>query len=148
MQLLLVISLTAEWSLILLPTKVHLILETWWYTSLLIDFEITPINSWITWIHCHGCHCCSYWCPGAEAPGHLYPQCWINFHVLNLFYTFTGNNIKCNYILKKVNGILYHHNIFSNTKLDFACVVTNQAFVLLDSICEWYPVYMIYIQSV
>ena len=25
-----------------------------------------------------------YWCPGAEAPGHQYPQCWFEFHCIEL----------------------------------------------------------------
>ena len=27
---------------------------------------------------------CSHWCPGAKAPGHQYPQCWLNFHWIGL----------------------------------------------------------------
>ena len=27
---------------------------------------------------------CSYWCPGAKAPGHQYPQCWLNIHCFGL----------------------------------------------------------------
>ena len=23
-----------------------------------------------------------YWCPGAKAPGHQYPQCWLNIHCI------------------------------------------------------------------
>ena len=54
---------------------------------------------------------CRYWCPGAKAPGHLYPQCWLNIHctthVLNQYHTdmlhFIENNIKqWNYILKQI----------------------------------------------
>ena len=25
---------------------------------------------------------CSYWCHGAKAPGHQYPQCWLNIHCI------------------------------------------------------------------
>ena len=25
-----------------------------------------------------------YWCPGAKAPGHQYPQCWLNIHCIGL----------------------------------------------------------------
>ena len=27
---------------------------------------------------------CGYWCPGAEAPGHQYPQCSLNTHCIGL----------------------------------------------------------------
>ena len=29
-----------------------------------------------------GTHHCSYWCPGAKAPGHQYPQCWLYIHYI------------------------------------------------------------------
>ena len=25
---------------------------------------------------------CGYWCPGAKAPEHQYPQCWLNMHCI------------------------------------------------------------------
>ena len=25
---------------------------------------------------------CGYWCPGAKAPGHQYPQCWCDIHCI------------------------------------------------------------------
>ena len=25
---------------------------------------------------------CGYWCPGAKAQGHQYPQCWLNIHCI------------------------------------------------------------------
>ena len=31
-----------------------------------------------------------YWCPGAKAPGHRYPQCWLNIYCIRL--------IACSYI--------------------------------------------------
>ena len=37
-----------------------------------------PINSWkCTWVRTQHC---DYWCHGAKAPGHQYPQCWLNNH--------------------------------------------------------------------
>ena len=27
---------------------------------------------------------CSHWCPGVKAPGHQYPQCWLNIHWIGL----------------------------------------------------------------
>ena len=35
---------------------------------------ITPGNAWVRSQHC------GYWCPGAKAPGHQHPQCWLNIH--------------------------------------------------------------------
>ena len=29
---------------------------------------------------------CGYWCPGAKAPGHQYPQCWLNIHGFDQFH--------------------------------------------------------------
>ena len=45
---------------------------------------------------------CSYWCPGAKAPGHQYPQCWLNIYCIGpvspqkyqLYETISENNIK------------------------------------------------------
>ena len=31
-------------------------------------------NTWVCSQHC------DYWCPGAKAPSHQYPQCWLNVH--------------------------------------------------------------------
>ena len=33
-------------------------------------------NTWVCNQHC------GYWCPGAKAPGHQYPQCWLNIHCI------------------------------------------------------------------
>ena len=33
-------------------------------------------NAWVRSQHC------GYWCPGAKAPGHQYPQCWLNIHCI------------------------------------------------------------------
>ena len=30
----------------------------------------------------HGCQHCGCWCPGAKAPGHQHPQCWLNIHCI------------------------------------------------------------------
>ena len=38
--------------------------------------SLGDINPWIpenAWVHTHHS---GYWCPGAKAPGHQYPQCW------------------------------------------------------------------------
>ena len=37
---------------------------------------LTPGNAWVRSQHC------GYWCPGAKAPGHQYPQCWLNIHCI------------------------------------------------------------------
>ena len=60
----------------------------------------TAGNAWVCTQHC------DYWCPGAKAPGHQYPQCWINIHcigpILKRYITLIRSNIgKWNYILKK-----------------------------------------------
>ena len=36
----------------------------------------TPGNAWVRSQHC------GYWCAGAKAPGHQYPQCWLNIHCI------------------------------------------------------------------
>ena len=38
---------------------------------------------------------CSYWCPGAKAPGHQYPQCWLNIHCIGSVSF--RNTVKCHY---------------------------------------------------
>ena len=35
-----------------------------------------PGNAWVCSQHC------GYWCPGAKAPSHQYPQCWLNIHCI------------------------------------------------------------------
>ena len=41
---------------------------------------------------------CSYRCAGAKAPGHQYPECWMNFYYIGPFsywyIIFIGNNIR------------------------------------------------------
>ena len=49
---------------------------------------------------------CGYWCPGAKAPGHQYPQCWLNIHCIGpVSYKNIAHKLnsirKWNYILKK-----------------------------------------------
>ena len=62
---------------------------------------------------------CSYWCPGAKAPGRQYPQCWLNIRSIGpVSYrniTFTGNNIrKENYILKKKIPVVQRSKYYWN----------------------------------
>ena len=54
----------------------------------------------------HSQHC-GYWCPGAKAPGHQYPQCWLNIHCIGLVsYETIAHEVnsirKWNHILKKM----------------------------------------------
>ena len=49
--------------------------------SFIVEFSIminpkTPGNTWVCSQHC------GYWCPGAKAPGHQYPHCWLNIHCI------------------------------------------------------------------
>ena len=60
------------------------------------------VNPWTVgniWVHTEHC---SYWCPGAKAPGHQQPQCWLNNHcigcvlntkILQLYWKTLGNII-------------------------------------------------------
>ena len=41
-------------------------------TAYLILSYQTAGKAWVPTQHC------DYWCPGAKAPGHQYPQCWLN----------------------------------------------------------------------
>ena len=34
---------------------------------------------------------CSHWCPGAKAPGHQYPQCWLNIHWSRVMHIYASN---------------------------------------------------------
>ena len=54
---------------------------------------------------------CSYWCPGAKAPGHQYPQCWLRIpYTEPVSYrniTFIGDNIgKWNYTFSKKYSVV------------------------------------------
>ena len=53
----------------------------------------------------HSQHC-GYCCPGAKAPGHQYPQCWLNIHCIGpVSYKNIAHKVnsirKLNHILKK-----------------------------------------------
>ena len=37
---------------------------------------LTPGSAWMRSQHC------GYWCPGAKAPGHQHPQCWLNINCI------------------------------------------------------------------
>ena len=54
---------------------------------------LTAGNTWVCIQHC------GYWCSGAKAPGHQYPQCWL---IINCFGEVSYRNItvKGNYIRK------------------------------------------------
>ena len=57
-------------------------------------FSFNPLtleNAWVRSQHC------GYWCPGAKAPGHQYPQCWLNIHFIA--------PVSCKNIAHKVNSI-------------------------------------------
>ena len=45
--------------------------------SMWINATLYPINSCKCMVHTQHC---DYWCPGAKAPGHQYPQCWGNIY--------------------------------------------------------------------
>ena len=54
----------------------------------------------------HSQHC-GYWCPGAKAPGHQYPQCWLNIHCIGpVSYTTIAHKVnsvrKWNHVFKKM----------------------------------------------
>ena len=43
------------------------------------DRQVNPYtagNAWVCTQHC------GYWCPGAKAPSHQYPHCWLNIHCI------------------------------------------------------------------
>ena len=61
-------------------------------------------NAWVRSQHC------GYWCPGAKAPGHQYPQCWLNIHCIGpVPYKNIAHKVnsirKWNHILKKTRQI-------------------------------------------
>ena len=44
---------------------------SYWSSVKWVNHE-TAGEAWVPTQHC------GYWCPGAKAPGHQYPQCWLN----------------------------------------------------------------------
>ena len=40
---------------------------------------VNPLAAGKTWVHTQHC---GYRCPGAKAPGHWYPQCWLGMHYI------------------------------------------------------------------
>ena len=65
--------------------------ETWsfdWCKSRNVWCGVADFNPWTAgnaWAHTQHC---SYWCPGAKAPGHKYPKCGLHIHIIEpLSYT-------------------------------------------------------------
>ena len=62
--------------------------------SLYISRIINPSTSGNAWVHNQHC---GYSCPGAKAPRHQYPQCWLRIYCVgagsNKYITFAANNI-------------------------------------------------------
>ena len=70
---------------------------------------------------------CGYWCPGAKAAGHQYPQCWLNINFIGpVSYKNIAHKVnsirKLNHILKKkwpshlrvnfcIGNLVYHSPI-------------------------------------
>ena len=55
---------------------------------------------------------CGYWCAGAKAPSHQYPQCWLNIHCIGpVSYKTISHKVnsirKWNHILKKNYPVVY-----------------------------------------
>ena len=73
------------------------------------------IKIYITWSAWVNTQCCDYWCPGAEAPGHHYPQPWLNINcigpVLYRNITVIGNTIMKQ--TTKTNGCHFADNILN-----------------------------------
>ena len=78
--------------------------------SLLTDICITQpqwVNPWTlgnAWVRSQHC---GYWSPGVKAPGHQYPQCWLNIHCIGpISYKDIAHKVnsirKWNHILKKI----------------------------------------------
>ena len=58
---------------------IYMYIYNWKLRILQSSLHAVPINPWTdgnAWVHTHHC---SYWCPGAKAPGHQYPQCWLKY---------------------------------------------------------------------
>ena len=66
-------------------------------------------NPWSSGNTCLHTQHCGYWCPGAEAPGHHYPQCWQNFHFIR---PVSYKIITCTLIL----SIVKKRNYFMKTR--------------------------------
>ena len=61
-------------------------------------------------------HLCGYWCPGAEAPGHQYPQWWLN---IDFIWPVSYQNIT--FIMNSITKHIYflENEIKSNTALQW-----------------------------
>ena len=84
------------------------------YQRLFIN-PYTPGNAWVRSQHCGN------WCPGAKAPGHQHPQCWVNIHcigpisyrILHLWCTTLENKIR--FGKKWPSRLRVNHHIQSST---------------------------------
>ena len=81
---------------------------------------------------------CGYWCPGAKAPGHQYPQCWLNIHCIGpVSYKNIAHKVnsirKLNHILKKMtqsfNGSYWE---FISTSILFS-IITSSCWLLFTT---------------
>ena len=66
-------------------TRPQSIKETVGFSSAAIAIEISQLltHKQLETYGVHTQHCCN-WCPGAKAPGHQYPQCWLNINFIPL----------------------------------------------------------------
>ena len=53
---------------------------------------------------------CGYWCPGAKAPGHQYPQHWLNIKFIGpvswKYYTFVGQHSEIKLDIEKNDPVV------------------------------------------
>ena len=83
-------------------------LDTVCCQQLIVKLSFNPLTAANVWVHTQHR---SYWCPGAEAQDHQYPQCRLNVQCIGPFsywnVIFIRNNIrKWTYILKEITRFL------------------------------------------
>ena len=78
-----------------------------WSCNKDVSSSVNPWTDGNAWMHNQHC---GYWCPGAKAPGHQYPQCWFSTYCTTQasykYITFNTNNDENWYFEKKYDPVI------------------------------------------
>ena len=125
----------------------HTLIGVMWSVNQAVFNPQTPGNAWVCSQHC------GYWCPGAKAPGHQYPQCWLNIlcigpvsykKILHIRWTASENEIT--FWKKWPSHLLVSVNSLSVTWVKMAyCLIPIS---IRSTLCRWFSARLQYLQFV
>ena len=77
----------------------------------------TTGNAWVHTQHCN------YWCPGAKAPGHQYPQCWLTIDYIGTVSHWKGIILENKITFKKI--IFSHLRVNPHNQMDHTMLLSH-----------------------